>query len=341
MRNTSGATAERPGAVRARTKAPSTRRPALPVLPLEAGTGCYQNPLSVENCPDPAVLRVGGTYYLFSTSGNARNAFPIRTSTDLITWTPAGYLFPAGNRPAWARSDFWAPEIHRVGRGYVAYFTARDRSGLLCIGTATAEHPLGPWTAAPVPLLRDARVGLIDAHFFEDRDGRRYLYWKEDGNDLRPKEATPIYVQPLAPDGLSLLGRRIPVLVNDQAWEGDLIEGPWVVRRGRYYYLFYSGNAFWNESYAAGVARSTSPFGPFVKQPETVLRRDEDWMGPGHGCVVRAHDGRDYFIYHAWMRGRVGGRNPRMPLMDRIHWEDGWPRIGDGSPSNTPQAVPR
>ena len=88
------------------------------------------------------------------------------------------------------------------------------------------------------------------------------------------------------------------------------------------------------------MARSTSPLGPFRKKDETILRRDEDWLGPGHGSVVRGADGHDYFVYHAWQRGRVGGRNPRMLLMDRIHWEDGWPRINDGSPSNLPQPRP-
>lgn len=310
------------------------------LLPPRSGPATYQNPLCADNCPDPAILRVGRTYYLYSTSGNALNAFPIRRSTDLVRWERAGYLFPAGQRPAWARCDFWAPEVHRVGRRYIAYFTARDATRRLSIGVATSDSPLGPWMDSGAPLIRNERVGMIDSHQFQDRDGRRYLYWKADGNDLRPKERTPIYVQELAPDGLSLVGRPAEVLVNDRAWEGDLVEGPWVVRRGRYYYMFYSGNAFWNASYAVGVARSRSPLGPFVKKDETVLRRDENWMGPGHGSVVRAHDGRDYFVYHAWMRGRVGGKNPRMLLLDRIHWEDGWPRINDGSPSNVPQPCP-
>jgi beta-xylosidase len=144
----------------------------------------------------------------------------------------------------------------------------------------------------------------------------------------------------LAADGLSLVGARREVLTNDRSWEGDLIEGPWVVQHGRFYYLLYSGNAFWTEHYAVGVARSRSPLGPFTKMDQTLLRRDENWLGPGHGSVVRAHDGHDYFIYHAWQRGRVGGRNPRMLLMDRVHWENDWPRINDGSPSATSQPLP-
>lgn len=302
----------------------------------------FQNPLSRENCPDPAVLRVGRDYYLFSTSGNAAEAFPIRRSRDLISWEKVGHLFPRGKRPRWAKSDFWAPEVHRVGRRYVAYFTARDSAKRLCVGVAWANSPTGPWTDSGQPLLRDDAVGLIDSHVFHDRErtGKRYLYWKLDGNDLRPKGHTPIYVQELSADGLSLAGAREEVLTNDLDWEGDLIEGPWVVRRGRFYYLFYSGNNFWTEHYAVGVARSRSPQGPFTKMEQTLLRRDENWLGPGHGSIVRAHDGHDYFVYHAWQRGRVGGRNPRMLLMDRIHWENEWPRINDGSPSAAPQPAP-
>jgi arabinan endo-1,5-alpha-L-arabinosidase len=317
--------------------------PAARLAPSALPVRTYRNPLLEENCPDPAVLHAEGAYYLACTSGNARDAFPLRRSTDLVHWEPAGHLFPVGQRPAWARSDFWAPELHRVAGRYLAYFTARDRTGRLCIGVAVADQVTGPWTDLGRPLIRDDRVGMIDANYLQDANGQRYLYWKEDGNDLRPKERTPIYVQPLAKDGLSLTGERRWVLVNDREWEGDLVEGPWVIHRGRYYYMFYSGNAFFNEHYAVGVARSLSPLGPFLKQEDTVLRRDENWMGPGHGCVVRVPDvpgGTDYFVYHGYQRGRVGGRHPRMLLMDRIQWENGWPRINDGSPSALPQAAP-
>lgn len=338
--------ARTPGMERRRRRTAASSSAVLPA-PLAPGgapvsAGMFQNPLSRDNCPDPAVLRVGRDYYLYSTSGNRAAAYPIRRSRDLVSWQEVGHVFPRGRRPAWACGDFWAPEVHRVGRRYVVYYTARDATRRLCIGAAWSETPVGPWTDTGRPLLRDDRVGLIDAHYFHDheRDGRRYLYWKEDGNDLRPMGRTPIFVQELASDGLSLVGCRREVLTNDRAWEGDLIEGPWVVRRGRFYFLFYSGNAFWTEHYAVGVARARSPLGPFVKQEQTVLRRDENWLGPGHGSIVRTHEGHDYYVYHAWQRGRVGGKNPRMLLMDRIHWHNGWPRINDGSPSAEPQPAP-
>ncbi|MGV3721229.1 MAG: family 43 glycosylhydrolase, partial [Actinomycetota bacterium] len=178
--------AESPLLPRRRTASvPRTRRSGV-------GQDTYANPVCAENCADPAVLRVGRDYFLYSTSGNTRDAFPIRRSRDLITWQPAGHMFPRNLRPKWARSDFWAPEVHRVGRRYVAYYTARDATRRLCVGAASADSPLGPWTDSGAPFIRDDRVGMIDSHYFHDRErtGKRYLYWKEDGNDLRPKTST-------------------------------------------------------------------------------------------------------------------------------------------------------
>jgi hypothetical protein len=38
-------------------------------------------------------------------------------------------------------------------------------------------------------------------------------------------------------------------------------------------------------------------------------------------------------VYHAYAKDRVQG-GPRMVLMDPIDWENGWPTIGEGHPSN-------
>src|SRR5437762_2002933 len=72
--------------LRTRTRRRVARPAALGGVP----AGYYQNPVLAENCPDPAVIRAGGTYYLTCTSGNAPDAFPIRRSGDLVSWKPAG-----------------------------------------------------------------------------------------------------------------------------------------------------------------------------------------------------------------------------------------------------------
>lgn len=45
---------------------------------------------------------------------------------------------------------------------------------------------------------------------------------------------------------------------NDRARKGDVVEGPWAIRRGEHIYVFYSGRAFHTTAYATGVARARS-----------------------------------------------------------------------------------
>lgn len=291
---------------------------------------------------DPAAIRVGKTYYVVSTSNNAPDAGPIVRSKDLRSWEPAGFLFPRGRRPAWQdadaeRFDLWAPEIHRVGRKFVAYYTARDRTGHLVIGAASARRPEGPWTDLGRPLIQDPRVGLIDAHQFFDRSaGKRYIYWKKDGNQPHIREKTTIYVSELSADGLSLVGPRREVLENDQEWEDDLVEGPWVVKRGGWYYVFYSGNNYTTPRYGMSVARARSPLGPFEKSPARLLMSGALFDGPGHCSVVKGPGGEDLLVYHAYRPGKAGYRKDRLMRIEPLAWKNGWPRLASGFAGGAP-----
>jgi beta-xylosidase len=320
------------------------RAAAAPELAARAFDGA--RPLVEANLPDPAIVRAGRTFYLTGTSNRASNAMPLLKSKDLKSWEPSGHIFPSERRPAWTKegSYFWAPEIHRVGKRYVVYYTAEDKSGKLALGAAWAKSPAGPWTDLGRPMLENPRVGLIDSHFFRDTDGSQYLYWKEDSNGLAKPERTGIFAQRLTADGLGLIGEPVRLLENDLDWEGDLIEGPWVVKRGKYYHLLYSANAFYDGRYAVGAARSLSPLGPFVKKGDPILRTGDDWVGPGHGMVLKL-GGRHHYVHHAWRPGRVGGsdlftsafqppyppgEHPRVPLISPIRWRGHWPVIGPG-----------
>lgn len=203
------------------------------------------NPLLPADVPDPCLVPVDDGFLLVGTSffDDVEDKFPLFHTTDLRRFEPRGHVFPRGRAPRWAVGQFWAPEIHRAAGGWTCTYTARDTTGRLCIGVARAERADGPYHDLGGPLLRDPRVGLIDAHRFVDDDGRAYLFWKVDGNDLRPQEPTPILVQEIGPDGVSLVGERrgASAITNDLPWEAHVVEGPWAVRRGEHVYLFYSG----------------------------------------------------------------------------------------------------
>lgn len=289
-----------------------------------------QRALIGDDCPDPTAVRVGDAWWLCCTTANEPDRLRLYRSRDLMRWEAAGAVFPAGRAPAWTVGDFWAPELALVGGRLMCWYTARDRSGTLCIGVASASRPGGTWTDLGRPLVRDTRVGQIDPAVLTTLDGELVLYGKTDGNGCRPRRPSVIWGQRMGADGCSLRGPRVPLITNDCDWEGAIVEAPCAIMRHGRCYLFYSGNAFHDHRYAVGVARGPSALGPFEKREDPLLCSGEHWRGPGHGVVV-SDGAQDWFLYHAWARGRVGEPHPRQLLRARIVWEsDGWPRLVPG-----------
>jgi GH43 family beta-xylosidase len=303
---------------------------------MQCGSSLFMNPVVATDCPDPGVTHDADAGFLMvCTSGGP--GYPIRSSSDLVSWTLRGTAFDVTTKPAWATGDFWAPELHRVGAGWVLYFSARHTDGSLAIGAASASSPFGPFTAQSTPLVKESYPGAIDVHQFEDSGGGRWLSWKRDGNAVGA--ATPIRVQPLSSDGLSLTGSPTDVITNSLGWEGAVVEGPWVIFEGGFYYLFYSGNSYASTAYTIGVARSTSPAGPYTKAGAPILVSKGAWAGPGHGSVVRGPSGVWWHVFHAWTAGRINQAPGRQVLLERVTFENGWPAM-HAAPSSRSQPAP-
>ena len=323
---------------------------ATPVM--HAGRATAANPVLRGNYPDPGALHVGDSQVVVASTGmRGGGAFPLHLSDDAgLTWRDAGVAIPKvpawWGRPVesgWGERDFWAPEIHAANGTFLLYYAARHASGSLCIGVGRSMSggPLGPYNdPLGKPLVR-GELGQIDPTYYRDpATGRSYLIWKVDGNAAgRP---TPIMLQQLSADGLSLVGSNSTLLEGANAtWEGALVEAPWLVRDGSYYYLFYSANAYYDARYAIGVARARAIEGPYERRAHPALRTDADaanpFAGPGHCSVLRAADGSAYALYHAWLRdghGKVIGKFGRQMLRDEVRFDtaDRWPTIGRGVP---------
>jgi beta-xylosidase len=305
----------------------------------------FTNPVIPTSCPDPGVLAHDGTYYMTCTGGK----FGIKQSTDLVTWTATGSAILPDGKASWAPngSRNWAPEIHEIGGQFVAYFTSLDATNKLAIGVAKAPAPTGPFTDTGRPLVQNA-LSAIDATEFTDDDGSKWLIYKLDGN--AQGKPTPILLRRLADDGLSFApgSSAKQILVNDPStWEGGVIEAPWLVKHDGTYFLLYSGNVY-DQRYRTGVARASSLTGTWEKHGAPILANNDAWVGPGHGSVVQfsASDGastQDYFVYHAWRNAGAGAPDRdkgRMVLLDRITWVNGWPQIGNGTPTAGSQPAP-
>jgi hypothetical protein len=299
--------------------------------------GLYENPVIPFDCPDPGVIYAGGQYVLVCTSGDAPDAYPMFTSPDLVSWTAHGHVFPSGHWPSWAVSDFWAPEVHKVGSHYVVYFSARNAGGQLSIGAASAPSPLGPFTDVGHPLIQQSGMGLIDASEVNAADGTPYVLWKEDGNAIG--QPTPIHAAILSSDGLSLAGAPATLITNDEAWEGSVTEAPFMVSHGGSYFLFYSGNSYAGPPYAVGVARASSPLGPFSKLGAPIVVTGGAWVGPGHCAVIDTPTGDTYMVYAAWQSGCVNAPGcGRMVLTDALSW-GAWPSV-PFAPSSASRPMP-
>jgi xylan 1,4-beta-xylosidase len=310
----------------------------------------YANPVLHGDYPDPSVIRVGKDYWATATTSQWAPIFPLLQSTDLVNWRLAGAVFQTP--PSWSAGSYWAPEIAQDGGRFFVYYTARKKEGPLCIAVADAAKPQGPYTDHGPLLCQEA--GSIDAVPVRDENGRRYIVWKEDGNSR--KLPTPLWAQPLSEDGTKLVGQKQEILRNEAAWEAHLVEGPFILRRGDWLYMFYSADACCGRrcNYKLGVARARKLLGPWERHPgNPILAGNEHWKCPGHGSIVDDPSGRTFLLYHAYhpsdfeYMGRQG-------LLDEVTWaapgagarsgradvEEGWPAINGGRGPSRSAALP-
>lgn len=288
----------------------------------------YENPVVAGDHPDPSIIRVGKDYWATATSSEWGPQFQILHSTDLVNWDVSGVVFR--HRPEWATGNFWAPEISEYKGRFYIYYVGHVKDGSLGVAVAIADKPSGPYTDYG-PLISQAD-GSIDPVPTVDENGRRYLVWKEDSNSIH--QQTALWAQPLSEDGTKLTGQAKELFHNDAEWEGALVEGPYVLRHGDWFYLFYSGSGCCGSgcNYALGVARSHSLLGPWEKNPANpIVVGNEHWKCPGHGSIVADEQGRCWLLYHAYsVTGSVF--TGREAILDEVKFGAGniWPVINDG-----------
>ncbi|HUY21997.1 MAG TPA: family 43 glycosylhydrolase [Acidimicrobiales bacterium] len=256
-------------------------------------------PVYDADAPDPDVIRVGSTYYAYTTGSHLRD-IPVLSSTDLQTWALVGDALPVlPSWSVWGRT--WSPGVVELAGRFVMYYaTEVAATGGECISVATSVVPTGPFVdTSGAPLVCQADLGgSIDPQPFVDGDGTPYLYWKSNAATM----GVPAYlwVARLSPDGSSLGSSAVQVLAQDQPWEST-VESPAMVDASGSYVLFYSGGLWDGAGYGVGYADCAGPFGPCAKpRSSPLLHSDEHRLGPGGQSLFQDASGNWWMAYHAW-----------------------------------------
>jgi xylan 1,4-beta-xylosidase len=283
-----------------------------------------RNPILPGDHPDPSIAATPGGWWMTTTGRQDAPPFPLFHSRDLVHWRGAGTIFH--RRPPWSAGVYWAPQIIARNGRYLAYYSARRRGAKPCVAVATAPAPGGPYRDRGPIVCQPS--GSIDPAAAVDARGRLVLLWKQMGF------GGALWAQPLDRSGTHVTGTARVALRPRAAWEGRVTEGPSILRRGGWYYLFYSGGLCCSHpcTYAMGVARSRNLAGPYARAPGgPILRSGVRWTCPGGGSVVPLAAGRALLVFQAYARGDP--RRARQVLLARLRFgAAGWPGVAGRVP---------
>ncbi|MFF3938164.1 arabinan endo-1,5-alpha-L-arabinosidase [Streptomyces phaeofaciens] len=280
---------------------------------------------------DPTVLRLRtGGYVAYSTGG----VIGARTSKDRVHWDDAGNAF--AEPPSWwyaynDTGDPWAPDLsHRAGRYWLYYAVSSWGTNHSAIGVATSPTGLpGTWTdhgKAFTSETTDAWNAIDPA--IVRADGRLWMSFGSYWTGIRMVELDPR-------TGKAVEGARVHHLATrpDAPYA---VEGPYIVRHGRHYYLFASYDtccAGVNSTYRIRVGRATSVTGPYTDSTgEPLLEGGGDLLLAGHGRYVGTggesvfkDGGRDVLAYHYY--DAEDGGMPKLGLNTLTWTKNGWPKV--------------
>jgi arabinan endo-1,5-alpha-L-arabinosidase len=289
---------------------------------------------------DPTLIKQGAWYYdVITGDAGTRTYLPVRRSKDLIHWQLLGPVFTTP--PAWVPAalgitpvDFWAPDITRAGGEYRLYYAASQfatNNSVIGLATTKSLDPASPdygWVDRGMVLRSTPGVddfNAIDPDVVVDANGASWLALGSFWSGIKLRRLDPATGMPSAADPVfhALATRQAP----------GAVEGPSIVRHGRFYYLFASFDFCCrgvDSDYRLMVGRARSVLGPYVDRAGApmlqgggteLLRGYNEFAGPG-GADVYGH----LLVHHYYDRDDAG--LPKLSVR-RLRWRAGWPVLGD------------
>lgn len=250
---------------------------------------------------DPFIMADPKTrqYYMTGTGGG------LWQSGDLETWTYLGVPLQFDGE-AWmgASPQVWASEIHCIDGKYYNFPTLTNGNITIdeqghprrAVHIMSSTLPQGKYSlisgadATYVP----AEKTTLDASYFEDTDGKRYLIycheWIQNGN------GTIEYIE-LKPDMTGTVGEgTVMTRAHDATWNtSPVTDGPYLflTQTGRLCMIWTSWHG---DRYVQGVAYSSTGklSGPWVHEPLPITPDNY-----GHGMLFRTFEGQLLMSIHS------------------------------------------
>jgi len=269
-----------------------------------------QNPvIQTHFTPDPAPMIYKGKMYLYT--GDDQPGFDFYTMTkwyvyssdDMVNWTDHGSPISLESF-SWARDRAWAAQcVERNGKFYW-YICAQTVDNNMAIGVAFSDNPTGPFKdALGKPLVTTGTWDNIDPTVYIDDDGQAYLYWgnsklfyvklNKDMTSFNGKiMEIPQSVEAFG--GMRRPGKSDEVLQKQEKFDDVYVEGPWLYKRNKQYYMMYAGMT--NRTECLSYATSNSPTGPWKYQGKIMTDQPTNSF-TNHGGIID-YKGNSYLFYH-------------------------------------------
>jgi alpha-N-arabinofuranosidase len=312
-------------ALLAATFLPASAAPAS--KPTAAAT--YTNPVLSGFHADPSVCRVGGDYYLATSSFEYFPGVPIYHSKDLVHWRQIGHALTRASQLKLTNTrssqGIYAPTLRCHDGVFYMVTTNMEGGGAFYVHT---KDPAGEWSE-PV-WLNDKTWGMDPSLFFDD-DGKVY-YTRHGGGERGGVYQAEIDIKA----GKLLEQPRLIWSGTGGVWP----EGPHLYKQdGLYYLLISEGGTSYNHSLT--MARSTTPGGPYTANPANPIlthrgHPDLPLQATGHGDLVQTPEGKWWMpllgIRPIANRHHLG----RETLLTPVEWNsEGWLTVNKGKPLAT------
>jgi arabinan endo-1,5-alpha-L-arabinosidase len=298
---------------------------------------------------DPCIIKEKDVYYIFCTGGGRRGIIPMRTSTNLQSWTARGNTL--ASIPQWGAveipraRDAWAPDISYFNGKYHLYYSLSsfgvNESAIGLAVNETLDPADSRYQWADQGLVVRSKTGVddfnaIDPNLVIEDKNNIWLCWGSFWGGIKMRRVDPATGKLSATDtNLYSLASRPRLAAPQTPPVEGAVEAPTIIRRGKFWYLFASYDFCCrgiDSTYTVKVGRASKVTGPYVDREGRLLTEDGGtivvpaitarWHGAGHQAVLR-DSGKDYLVFHAYDPNN--GR-PRLEI-STMSWEDGWPRI--------------